>query len=111
MDLQIAHLVFGGSCVVLGLVLVWSFARAYGGYARKWAEVAPTSLRRGQVMRASFGGLLTALLMIGLGAAIAAGGSLGPLGWLALLDAVAGYALLYPLSDERRFIGGPRRDR
>jgi hypothetical protein len=92
------------------LVLVWVFARAYRGYVRGWAEVPPTPLRRGQVVRASLGGLLTALVMIGLGAGIAAGGPLGPLGWLALLDAVLGYALLYPLSDERRFIGGPRRD-
>lgn len=105
-----AHLLFGGCYVVLGLVLVWVFARVYRGYARKWAETPPTPLRHGQITRASLAGLLTALVMIGLGVGIIAGGTLGALGWLGLLVAAVSYALLYPLSDERRFIGGPRRD-
>src|SRR5687768_11876423 len=106
-----AHLVFGSGYLVLGLVLVGVFVNVYRGYARKWAEVPPTARRRGQVNRASLAGVGLAAVMCALGGAIIAGGPLGLFGWLGLVVAALAYALLYPLSDERRFIDGPIRER
>ena len=101
---DIQHLVFGGSYLVLGLVLIGVFVKVFLDYRRKWGDVPPTDRRRGQVMRATGGGLAAAAIMAILGAAIMVGGPLGWLGWTGLAVAAVCYALLYPLSDERRFI-------
>lgn len=101
---DIQHLVFGSGYLVLGLVLVGVFIKVFLDYRRKWAEVPPTDRRRGQVTRAAGGGLAAALVMAALGVAIMVGGSLGVLGWSGLVVAALCYGLLYPLSDERRFI-------
>lgn len=105
------HLVFGSGYLVLGLVLLGVFAKVYRGYQRKWTEAPPTARRRGQVNRASLAGASLAALMCALGGVIIAGGSLGLFGWLGLVVVVLAYAMLYPLSDERRFIAGPVRER
>ena len=101
---DIQHLVFGGGYLVLGLVMIGMFGKVYLDYRRKWNEVEPNTRRRGQVLRATGGGMATAVVMAVLGLAIMAGGPLGLLGWTGLVAAAAAYALLYPLSDERRFI-------
>lgn len=109
---EISHLVFGTSTVVLGIVLLGTFIKVYRGYLRKWAEVPPTARRRGQITRAAFAGLATGVAMVLDGGAIALQwGSLTVLGWLALIIAIVSYAMLYPLSDERRFVDGPLRER
>ena len=101
---EIQNLVFGGGYLVLGLVLIGVFCKVFLDYRRKWVEVPPTARRRGQVMRAAGGGLAAAAVMAALGAAIMTGGPIGILGWTGLVVAAICYALLYPLSDERRFI-------
>lgn len=101
---EIQHLVFGSGYLVLGLVMIGMFAKVYLDYRRKWSEVEPGARRRGQILRATGGGLAAAVLMAALGVAIMVGGPIGPLGWAGLAVAAAAYALLYPLSDERRFI-------
>lgn len=104
MDSDIQHLVFGSGYLVLGLVLIGVFIKIFLDYRRKWAEVPPTDRRRGQIMRASGFGLAGAALMAALGVAIMGGASLGLFGWAGLAVTATCYALLYPLSDERRFI-------
>jgi hypothetical protein len=101
---DIRYLVFGSGYLVLGLVLIGVFVKVFLDYRRKWAEVPPTERRRGQVTRAAGGGLAASVLMAALGGAIMAGGDLTILGWSGLVVVIACYALLYPLSDERRFI-------
>lgn len=101
---DIQHLVFGSSYLALGLVLIGVFIKVFLDYRRKWVDVPPSERRRGQVMRATGGGLAAAAAMAALGAAIMLGGPLGVLGWAGLAVAAICYALLYPLSDERRFI-------
>ncbi len=101
---EIQHLVFGSGYLVLGLVMIGMFGKIYLDYRRKWGEVEPTARRRGQVLRATGGGLATAVIMAGIGVVIMVGGPIGLLGWTGLVVAAAAYALLYPLSDERRFI-------
>ena len=101
---DIQHLVFGSGYLVLGLVLIGVFIKVFLQYRRQWAEVPPTERRRGQITRAAAGGLVAAVAMTAIGGAIMGGAPLGILGWTGLVVAAICYALLYPLSDERRFI-------
>ena len=101
---EIRYLVFGSGYLVLGLVLIGVFVKVFLDYRRKWAEVPPTDRRRGQITRAAGGGLLAAALMPVLGVVIMVGGSLTIFGWAGLVVVIVAYALLYPLSDERRFV-------
>lgn len=101
---DIQHLVFGSSYLVLGLVLFGVFCKVFLDYRRKWVDVPPTGRRRGQVVRATGGGMVAAVAMAAIGGTIMLGGPLGLLGWIGLVVAAACYILLYPLSDERRFI-------
>ncbi len=101
---EIQNLVFGSGYLVLGLVLIGVFIKVFLDFRRKWAEVPPTDRRRGQVTRAAGGGLAVSAAMAILGAVIMTGGPIGFLGWTGLVVAAICYALLYPLSDERRFI-------
>lgn len=106
-----SHLMFGATTVVLGLVLLVIFIKSLRQYQRKWLEVPPAPRRRGQITRAAVAGMVTALVMMGDGALIAMQfGSLTVLGWFAMIVAIVAYALLYPLSDERRFVDGPLRE-
>lgn len=108
---ETAHLMFGTSTVVLGLVLLVIFVKVYRQYLRKWLEVPPDGRRRGQITRAALAGMLTGLLTIGDGVVLALQlGSLTIFGWLAMALVVVAYAMLYPLSDERRFVDGPLRE-
>jgi hypothetical protein len=101
---EIQNFVFGGGYLVLGLVLIGVFIKVFLDYRRKWAEAPPTDRRRGQITRAAMGGLLASVLMAVLGLVIMLGGHIGFLGWTGLVVVVIAYGLLYPLSDERRFV-------
>ncbi len=101
---EIQNLVFGGGYLVLGLVLIGVFIKVFLDYRRKWNEAPPTDRRRGQITRAASGGFAASVLMAILGLVIMTGGPIGVLGWTGLAVVVICYALLYPLSDERRFI-------
>lgn len=106
-----SYLMFGAVTAVLGLVLLVIFIKSLRQYQRKWMEMPPDARRRGQITRAAVAGMVTAVVMIADGVVLALQlGSLTVLGWFAMILAVVAYALLYPLSDERRFVNGPLRE-
>lgn len=104
--MAIVDLTFGGGVFVLGLVLVGTFVKVYLDYQRKWREAPPAPRRRRQVTRTTLAGTAAAIGLAVLGLLIVFGAPRNIFGWAALVLAVVGYAMLYPLSDERRFIGG-----
>lgn len=106
-----SYLMFGTTTVVLGVVLLVIFIKSLRQYQRKWLEAPPDGRRRGQITRAAGAGMVTSVVMIADGTLIAMQiGSLTVLGWFAMIVAVVAYVLLYPLSDERRFVDGPLRE-